>query len=250
MKKKINGLVSKLNQQRSNHYEFGIHQTYDDYLILCICEEDKRMWLFPYEELNGISKIHVGIKSKYNEYEITNNLEKLYEYYQKTKKFIYEELDKPLCIYTEREREFYRYRESKINFLDFTYNNMEGMVYDFKIGDKTVQEKVGCIDKVKNVNVFCLCKNNGKLNSKRAQQSYATGDNDYYWLNADDKQLFYVIPENILVERGYIGYTGSKKQLKINPKETTYNGWVQPYKFNYTSFNESDKTRLLCILKL
>jgi hypothetical protein len=127
---------------------------------------------------------------------------------------------------------------------------MEGMVYDFKIGDKTVQEKVGCIDKVKNVNVFCLCKNNGKLNSKRAQQSYATGDNDYYWLNADDKQLFYVIPENILVERGYIGYTGSKKQLKINPKETTYNGWVQPYKFNYTSFNESDKTRLLCILKL
>lgn len=48
-----------------------------------------------------------------------------------------------------------------------------------------------------------------KLNSKRAQQSYAIEDNDY-WLNADDKQLFYVIPENILVEKGYIGYTGIK----------------------------------------
>ena len=71
--------------ERNNHYEFGIHQTYNDYLILYICEEDKRMWLFPYEKLNGISKIHIGIKSKYNEYEITNNLEKLYEYYKITK---------------------------------------------------------------------------------------------------------------------------------------------------------------------
>ncbi len=236
--------------ERNNHYDFGIHQIYNNYLILCICEEDKRMWLFPYEEIKGVTKIHIGIKSKYNEYEITNNLEKLYEYYQKTKKFTYEELDKPLCIYTERERDFYRYRESKIDFLDFIYNDMEGMVYDFKIGDKKIQEKVGCLDKVKNVNVFCLCKNNGKLNGKRAQQSYAIGDNDYYWLNADDKQLFYVIPENILVEKGYIGYTGNKKQLKINPKETTHNGWVKPYKFNYNSIGLFEKKRLLDILKL
>lgn len=236
--------------ERNNHYEFGIHQTYNDYLILCICEEDKRMWLFPYEELNGISKIHIGVKSKYSNYEIniSNLSEKLNEYYQITKKFTYEELDKPLCIYTEREREFYRYRESKIDFLDFTYNDMEGMVYDFKIGDKKVQEKVGCIDKVKNSNIFCMCKNNGKLNGNREQNSYEIGDNDYYWLNADDKQLFYVIPEQILVEKGYIGY--NKKQLKINPRETIHNGWIQPYKFNYTSFGLFEKTRLLKILKM
>ena len=236
--------------ERNNHYEFGMHQTYDDYLILCICEEDKRMWLFPYEDLNGITKIHVGIKSKYNEYEITNNLEKLNHYYQNTKKFTYEELDKPLCIYTEREKEFYRFRESKIDFLDFTYNDMEGMVYDFKIGEKKVQEKVGYIDKVKNVNVFCLWKNNGKLNGKQNSKCYDIGDNDYYWLNADDKQLFYVIPEQILIEKGYVGYTGHKKQLKINPKETKYNGWIQPYKFNYNSFGLFEKNRLLKILKM
>lgn len=75
--------------------------------------------------------------------------------------------------------------------------------------------------------------------------NYNIGDNDYYWLNADDKQLFYVIPEQILLEKGYIGYTGNKKQLKINPKETTHNGWIQPYKFNY---NKLDKTRLLNVL--
>lgn len=238
--------------ERNNHYEFGLRQTYDNYLILCICEEDKKMWLMPFEIVNDICKIHVGIKSKYNTYEIniSNITDKLNEYYQITKKFTYEELDKPLCIYTEREREFYRYRESKIDFLEFTYNDMEGMVYDFKIGEKKVQEKVGCIDKVKNVNVFCLWKNNGKLNGNREQKSYDIGDNDYYWLNAEDKQLFYVFPEQILVEKGYIGYTSNKKQLKINPRETTHNGWVQHYKFNYTSFGLFEKTRLLKILKM
>jgi hypothetical protein len=226
-----------------------MHQTYDDYLVLCVCEEDKRMWLFPYEDLNGITKIHVGIKSKYNDYEITNNLEKINHYYKITKKFTYEELDKPLCIYTEREKEFYRYRESKIDFLDFTYNDMEGMVYDFKIGDKTVQEKVGCFDKVKNANIFSLFKNNGMLNGKRCQINYEIGDNDYYWLNSYDKQLFYVIPEQILIDKDYVGYKG-KKQLRINQKETKYNDWIQPYKFNYNSFGLFEKNRLLRILTI
>jgi len=234
--------------ERNNHYEFGMNQTYDNYLILCVCEEDKRMWLFPYEELNGIIKIHVGNKSKYNKYEITKNSEKLNEYYQITKKFTYEELDKPLCIYTEREKEFYRFRESKIDFLEFTYNDMEGMVYDFKIGEKKVQEKVGYIDKVKNVNVFCLWKNNGKINGKLNPKSYDIGDNDYYWLNADDKQLFYVIPEQILIEKGFVGYSGNKKQLRINPNETSHNAWVLPYKFNYNLINTNDKLKLLKII--
>jgi hypothetical protein len=239
--------------ERNNHYEFHLENNYSDLIMLCICEDDKKIWLIPYEEINGVSKIHIGIKSKYNKYEIENISylsEKLSEYYKITKKFTYEELDKPLCIYTEREKEFYRYRESKIDFLDFTYNDMEGIVYDFKIGEKKVQEKVGCIDKIKNVNVFCLWKNNGKLNGKQNSKCYDVGDNDYYWLNADDKKLFYVIPEQILIEKGYVGYTGHKKQLKINPKETKYNEWIQPYKFNYNSFGLFEKNRLLKILKI
>ena len=238
--------------ERNNHYEFHLENNYLDLIILCLCEDDKKIWLIPYQDLNGISKIHIGIKSKYNKYEINklNINETLSEYYKTMKKFTYEELDKPLCIYTEREKEFYRYRESKIDFLDFTYNDMEGIVYDFKIGDKKIQEKVGCLDKVKNVNVFCLWKNNGKLNGKQNPSSYDIGDNDYYWLNADDKKLFYVFPENILIEKDYIGYTGGKKQLKINPRQTTHNGWIQPYKFDYTSFGLLDKNRLLKILKL
>ena len=101
-----------------------------------------------------------------------------------------------------------------------------------------------------NVNVFSLWKNNGKINRKKNTKSYDIGDNDYYWLNADDKKLFYVLPEKILIEKGYIGYNGNKKQLKINPRETTHNQWIQPYKFNYTSFELVDKNRLLSILEI
>jgi len=36
--------------------------------------------------------------------------------------------------------------------------------------------------------------NNGIINNKSNQIQYDVGDNDYYWLNADDKQLFYLIP--------------------------------------------------------
>ena len=232
--------------EKNNHYQFHLNNDYLNYLILCICEEDNRMWLFPYEKVKELKKIYIGIKSKYSAYEITNDLDKLNDYYQKCKHFTYEELDKPIGIYTEREQEFYRFRESKINFLEFTYNEMEGMVYDFKIGDKKIQEKVGGIDKVKHVNIFCLSKNNGTLKGKQNYKSYEIGDNDYYWLNCVNKQIFYVFPESILIEKEFIG-NKNKKQIKINPKNTIYNEWVVPYKFNYNSI---DKNRLLMILNI
>jgi len=46
-------------------------------------------------------------------------------------------------IYQQREQEFYKYRESKIDFLTFAYNDMEGQVFDFTIDNLKIQEKVG-----------------------------------------------------------------------------------------------------------
>ena len=37
---------------------------------------------------------------------------------------------------------------------------------------------------------------------------------------------------------------------KFVRKETTHNGWIQPYKFNYNSFGLFEKNRLLRILKM
>ena len=118
---------------------------------------------------------------------------------------------------------------------------MEGMVYDFKIDNKKIQEKVGCIDKIKNTNVFSMIKSNGS----RCQKNYDIGDNDFYWLNCINKVVFYVIPEHLLIERKYVGFNG-KKQLKLNPKDTLYNQWLKPYRFDYENI---DKVRLLKLLK-
>lgn len=72
---------------------------------------------------------------------------------------------------------------------------------------------------------------------KRAQQCYDIGDNDYYWSNSHDTQLFYVIPENILVEKVIL----DTPLIKINSKQKTHNVWIQSYKFNYNQIGLFEK---------
>jgi hypothetical protein len=122
--------------------------------------ENKKMWLIPNATLSNQVKISIGLnRSKYEKYEINQYTikNKLEEFYSTYEKLSYEILDTPLCEYQKREKEFYKYRESKINFFKFDYNVMEGMVYDYKIGNKRVQEKVASILKnTTNKYVFSL----------------------------------------------------------------------------------------------
>jgi hypothetical protein len=125
---------------------------------------------------------------------------------------------------------------------------MEGTVYDFKIGIFKIQEKVTKIGHA-NRCFFQLCKNNGNTNGKQNQIQYDIGDNDFYWLNCDDKKTFFVIPEKVLINRGIIGNNNLKNQifLKITIKNQLHklSDWLQHYMFNY---EEVDKERLLSIL--
>lgn len=84
------------------------------------------------------------------------------------------------------------------------------MVYDFKIGDKKVQEKVGGKRKDRNMYIFCLWKNNGVLEKKRQITQYKKGDNDLYILNCEGKKYFYVIPEQILINKGCVDFEKRK----------------------------------------
>jgi hypothetical protein len=97
--------------------------------------------------------------------------------------------------------------------------------------------------------MFGMHKNDGSFdfNHKRKFQSYQLGDNDLYWLNCDNKETFYVFTEDVLIDKKYIGYTGNKKQLKININSTAYNDWTKPYTFKYSCI---DKERLLNIIHL
>lgn len=65
--------------------------------MLCMCDEDKKMWLIPYEEVKGLKTIGVAQKSKYNIYEVNeeNLMEKLHYYYTLINKYEFKTLDTP-----------------------------------------------------------------------------------------------------------------------------------------------------------
>jgi hypothetical protein len=246
------GIQVKTTGARHLTYSFHLQKTYKNCLLLFYCCEDESMWIMPENTISDQKKISIGYnKSKYNIYKIDKDtiFDKLNEYYQTTTKFSFEELDTPINIYQQREKEFRKFREEKIEFIKFHYDNKEGTVYDFKIGNIKIQEKVAKISDKEYRYKFCLCKNNG--NVKHNQIQYDIGDNDFYWLNCDNKKTFFVIPEKALIDKGLIGNNNMKIPifLSVTVKELLHKSisWLQPYMFNY---EEVDKERLLTILDL
>lgn len=248
------GIQVKTTNIRHLTYSFHINNIYKNCLILLYCVEDNKMWLIPENIIGNQKKVSIGYnKSKYNIYKICkdNLINKLNEFYNKTTNFEFDKLNTPTCIYQQREQIFRKYREEKIKFLDFDYDNIEGTVYDFKIKNFKVQEKVAKINDKDNRYYFQLCKNNGSINGKQNQIQYDIGDNDFYWLNCDNKQTFFVIPEKNLIDKGFIGNkieNNNKQHLKITVKKELHrkSGWLQDYMFDY---EDIDKHRLLFLLK-
>lgn len=232
--------------ERSQYYFRLNTGKYDNCLILCMCDEDKKMWLIPYEEVKGLKTIGVAQKSKYNIYEVNeeNLMEKLHYYYTLINKYEFKTLDTPTSKSQQQEQEYCKIRESTIDFVTFTRNGMEGMVYDFMIGNKKVQEKVGTMTH-DNPNSFSfnLSKYDCRVDGKCKQQCYEEGDNDLYWLHCKNGK-FYVIPEDILIENGHIGKDCIKEKLYVSPTNQNTE-WCNEYLFDY---NNVDKERLLAIL--
>lgn len=245
------GIQIKTTSKSNRGYGFHLEQNYDDYIIFCICENDKRMWCIPYNDINNIVKITIGnYKSKYSKYEVfkenINNI--LIKAYNDNKKYNFDELDTPINIFQKREKEYRKFREMKIDFIKFDYHNLEGTVYDFMIENIKVQEKVGCFLKEDNRILFELCKKNGT--NKCIQ--YSKGDNHLYWLNCDDKKHFFVIPENILIKNGYVGNIDNIHKIhfklpNLNNQFKNLNFWTHEYLFDYEDIN---KEKLLNIINI
>jgi len=226
-------------------YDFKLNGiNYDNYLILCICLEDKKMWLIPYNNITGQQSIKISAKSKYNHYEVTTDIvhNKLTNFYETMAKFEFDILNTPTSDTQKQEQLYRKLRENNIDFLEFTYPNFEGTVYDFNIFDKKFQEKVGFICK-NNPNSFGFSIN--KNDGKKYNCSYKLGDNDFYWLHCKNTSRFYVIPESILIEKGFIG-DNCKQHLYISPTNIKTK-WTDNYLFDYDKIN---KERLLELLQI
>jgi len=243
------GIQVKTTNKKTDReqYYFRLNNSkYDNCIILCICDEDKKMWLIPYEEVDGFKTIGIAKKSKYNKYEVNKDkiVEKIKYYYELSNKFSFDILDTPTSKSQIQEQEFRKIREAKIDFIEFKNNDIEGLVYDFMIGNKKIQEKVGSIIH-NNINSYCftLSKNTGRINGKCIHGPYEEGDNDLYWLNCKNN-LFYIIPEDALIVNGYVGKDSKKEHLYVS--QTNQNTeWCDQYLFDY---NNVDKVRFLKIV--
>ena len=122
---------------------------------------------------------------------------------------------------------------------------MEGTVYDFRIGNYKIQEKVYKMNKDTRKYSFGIYKNNGIVDKKRSFCQYDIGDNDFYWLNCEDKKNFFIIPEKVLIDRKLIGDKTKKGRItfKFTLDGKLYKkSWLNYYIFYY---NKIDQKKLL-----
>ena len=100
---------------------------------------------------------------------------------------------------------------------------------------------------------FCICKNDNSrtiLKVKQKFKQYDIGDNDFYWLNSDNKKNFFIIPEKILIDKGLVGNNSDNNpiQLKVSVTNPLHkrSEWLNPYMFDYENI---DQERLLNLFK-
>jgi hypothetical protein len=209
------------------------------------------MWGFENDDIYNIKsvlQIPISNNSKYNKFEITNNVEDfILNKYNNSNHLLFEKdkLLNQLSKTTLIEYNYRNLRKEKCNFINFIENENQGEVFDFKVGDKKIQEKVGHYlanteKKIYNYYDFNLSKCNGKNNKKIP---YNIGDNNIYWFNCNNSSIFYIIPEYILINYGYIG----KKTSIIMSNDNKNKKWLNDFKFDYNNL-ENDKDKILQIL--
>jgi len=226
-------------KQMHNMYSFkGCNKDYNGMLLICICISEKKIWILPFNNKLPVS-INISIKSKYHKYRVVN--EKLTDTIEQYRDIVtFTELETlmiPVAILQQREQEYVRKREMLLPFLQFSYPELQGGVTDFICNGKKVQEKVVGLQK-KSLTAS-LAANNGASNSKRNYRTYMIGENEYYWFHSSIDERFWIIPETVLYEKGYISIEKSKlKRIYLSSSI-----WDN-YKYDYQNINREQLTTL------
>lgn len=232
-----------------NCYSFSglTKDKYKNMLTLLICINDKMCWILKNDDINTTFKVNIGNKSKkYDKFKIDINklndtLIKLYNEnkdWLNTKSFF----NMPINIYQQREQEYIKLRETKLDFINFVKPLIDCQVYDFLIDNMKFQEKVCGIRKDTNQYICQLVKKYDSNNNKLKHINYELGDNDFYWINIPDKNTFYIFPEKILYDMNKIN-TG--KIINLNIPQDNINHWTYKYKFYYDKPNKNEILKII-----
>ncbi len=235
--------VKSTEQMSHKMYSFRkINKDYNNMIIVCVCTSENKIWVFPHKDVAHLEYLNISSRSKYNKYMINdNNLLNLYIekhvgtcYTNKLTEFM-----TPICEFQKREQEYVGKREKIINYLKYEYPEIQNTPTDFIVNGKKVQEKVGGLCKNRGIDVLViyLSSHNGKKeNNKRKFRTYRLGENDYYWIHSSIDERFWIIPEMVLYNKGYISAADETKGSKsIQIRNSTI--WIKEYEYNYTNHN-------------
>lgn len=94
------------------------------------------------------------------------------------------------------------------------------------------------------------CRDSYRFLLKCNKGRYNQGDNDFYWFNLAGTNIFYVIPEQKLLDGDVV-----RSQLTLHSEEgekhVSYkDNWTSEYKFNYDTINEEgERNRLVSMIE-
>lgn len=218
-------------------YSFNLRNIYNNMIIICYCIDEKKIWIIPYNDISHLKcKINISKKSKYNTFLSNefNIVDKLLQLYKTVKLVEFENYLLPINIYQQRELTYREIRESKLFNIKFEYPDIEQCYYDFMINNYRIQEKVcGKINDRNAYNVSLYRRIN-----KNTFKAYKKGMNNFYWFHIDETDIFYIIPEKILIENNKIEDDIIIKNKPIfNIYINKNNMWYSKYKYTYTDLD-------------
>lgn len=235
-------LKARTQKSSVGMYSFtGINKNYDDHIIICVCMDENKIWVLPFDTIKHLKTLNISIKSKYNEYLIDDN-NNLHNYVQQLSKsikfFTKEEALMPISTWQQQEQIYATIRTKAIPSLQFVLPKVEQGKVDFYVNNLKVQEKISSLKRGQS-HFITISANNGKDKDKcRKYRTYRKGEIDIYWFNLKDSSIFYVIPEHVLYDHKLISgkeETTNKTYLFIN----TNKDWLEEFKYDYNNVDES-----------
>jgi hypothetical protein len=137
------------------------------------------------------------------------------------------------------ERDYDKIRLDTIKFMSFVRYRYRP--HDFKVNDIVkVQEKTRNL-------------RNRFVNSYRFQLAHGTngdkpydiGDNEFYWFNLAGTKIFYVIPEEYLIDGQKIRANISLHIKDMSPRDNYDDQWTYKFRFSYDTINQPEESARL-----
>lgn len=233
----------KVTEDCGNTYGFKMNgHHYENMAVVLLCLRDKRLWMIDGNLVKNLQTINIGkVKSKYSEYEVVNACKTAEQFYNVFPLQELENINIPVGKQQQREQKYRRIRESYLPCIDFVYPEEEGLEYDFTVNNIKIQEKVASA--VRNYYYICM--------SKRTLYQY--GQNDFYWVNIPDSTIFFLIPQQTMLEKHLIAPKGvtirAHRGLILNTtfKEKSSNNWLLTYMYDYATITQGKMLEMLTL---